>query len=113
MNGGWCVFHYVSELGVSAYSPMEWSKPKWQDVPPNQCVSYAGVTLIENWFFAGGGNNKNDVCEAFVISYILYFPLAFIKRTVSEISLCTACSFQDFVNPCTLLVKLVVWTIFN
>ncbi|THU71304.1 hypothetical protein C4D60_Mb04t00010 [Musa balbisiana] len=33
---------------------MEWSTTKLQDVPPNQSVSYAGVTLIENWFFAGG-----------------------------------------------------------
>ncbi|CAL9070114.1 unnamed protein product [Musa banksii] len=45
---------------------MEWSKPKWQDVPPNHCFSYAGVSLMENWFFAGGGNNKIDMCEAFV-----------------------------------------------
>ncbi|CAL9134758.1 unnamed protein product [Musa acuminata var. zebrina] len=24
------------------------------------------VSLMENWFFAGGGNNKIDMCEAFV-----------------------------------------------
>lgn len=41
---------------------MEWSRPKQQGVTPGPRAGHAGVTVGENWFIAGGGDNKNGMC---------------------------------------------------
>lgn len=38
---------------------MEWSRPTQQGEIPNPRAGHAGVTVGENWFIVGGGDNKS------------------------------------------------------
>lgn len=38
---------------------MEWSTPTQQGEIPSPRAGHAGVTVGENWFITGGGNNKS------------------------------------------------------
>ena len=38
---------------------MEWSRPKQQGIVPAPRAGHAGVTIGDNWFIVGGGDNKN------------------------------------------------------
>jgi hypothetical protein len=37
---------------------MEWSRPKQHGLTPSPRAGHAGATVGENWYIAGGGNNK-------------------------------------------------------
>ncbi|RRT76205.1 hypothetical protein B296_00015877 [Ensete ventricosum] len=49
-------------------SRMEWSRPKQQGATPGPRAGHAGVTVGENWFIAGGGNNMNGISETLVLN---------------------------------------------
>ncbi|XP_074583445.1 acyl-CoA-binding domain-containing protein 6-like isoform X2 [Curcuma longa] len=57
-----------NDLHVLDLQTMEWSKPEQQGVVPGPRAGHAGVTIGENWFVAGGGNNKNGVSETLVLN---------------------------------------------
>lgn len=38
---------------------MEWSRPAQQGDAPTPRAGHAGVTIGENWFIVGGGDNKS------------------------------------------------------
>lgn len=38
---------------------MEWSRPTQQGDIPTPRAGHAGVTVGENWFIVGGGDNKS------------------------------------------------------
>lgn len=38
---------------------MEWSRPTQQGDIPTPRAGHAGVTIGENWFIVGGGDNKS------------------------------------------------------
>lgn len=40
---------------------MEWSRPKQQGEIPSPRAGHAGVTVGENWFIVGGGDNKTGM----------------------------------------------------
>lgn len=68
---------------------MEWSKPKQQGVNPGPRAGHAGITVGDNWFIAGGGNNKNGTFVKQFFLYVcvkrpflkLYFTHCFIALT--------------------------------
>lgn len=43
---------------------MEWSRPTLQGEIPTPRAGHAGVTIGENWFLVGGGDNKSGMCLA-------------------------------------------------
>lgn len=48
---------------------MEWSKPAQLGELPTPRAGHAGVTIGENWFIAGGGDNKSGKCLVLVLLY--------------------------------------------
>ncbi|KAK1279128.1 Acyl-CoA-binding domain-containing protein 4 [Acorus gramineus] len=56
-----------NDLHVLDLHSMEWSRPTQQGEIPSPRAGHAGVTIGENWFIAGGGNNKSGVSETVVL----------------------------------------------
>ncbi|KAF9621007.1 hypothetical protein IFM89_015829 [Coptis chinensis] len=50
-----------NDLHVLDLQTMEWSRPTQQGEIPSPRAGHAGVTVGENWFIAGGGDNKNGL----------------------------------------------------
>ncbi|XP_042470944.1 acyl-CoA-binding domain-containing protein 6-like isoform X1 [Zingiber officinale] len=57
-----------NDLHMLDLQTMEWSEPEQQGVVPGPRAGHAGITIRENWFIAGGGNNKNGVSETLVLN---------------------------------------------
>ncbi|XP_042517734.1 acyl-CoA-binding domain-containing protein 4-like [Macadamia integrifolia] len=57
-----------NDLHVLDLQTMEWSRPTQQGDIPSPRAGHAGVTVGENWFIAGGGNNKSGVSETVVLN---------------------------------------------
>jgi hypothetical protein len=47
---------------------MEWSRPKQQGDIPRPRAGHAGVTVGENWFIVGGGDNTSGASETVVLN---------------------------------------------
>ncbi|KAK1319724.1 Acyl-CoA-binding domain-containing protein 4 [Acorus calamus] len=57
-----------NDLHVLDLQNMEWSRPTQRGEIPSPRAGHAGVTIGENWFIAGGGNNKSGVSETVVLN---------------------------------------------
>ncbi|PIA44469.1 hypothetical protein AQUCO_01700221v1 [Aquilegia coerulea] len=57
-----------NDLHVLDLQTMEWSRPTQQGEIPSPRAGHAGVTVGENWFIAGGGDNKSGVSETVVLN---------------------------------------------
>lgn len=57
-----------NDLHVLDLQTMEWSRPIPQGVVPAPRAGHAGVTVGENWFIVGGGDNKSGVSETLVLN---------------------------------------------
>ncbi|KAJ9180247.1 hypothetical protein P3X46_008516 [Hevea brasiliensis] len=57
-----------SDLHVLDLQAMEWTRPTQQGEIPSPRAGHAGVTVGENWFIVGGGNNKSGVSETVVLN---------------------------------------------
>ncbi|XP_073141442.1 acyl-CoA-binding domain-containing protein 4-like isoform X1 [Henckelia pumila] len=57
-----------NDLHVLDLQTMEWSKPTQQGEIPSPRAGHAGVTVGENWFIVGGGDNKSGVSETVVLN---------------------------------------------
>ncbi|CAM8927979.1 unnamed protein product [Rhodiola kirilowii] len=57
-----------NDLHVLDLQSMEWSRPKQQGEIPTPRAGHAGVTIGENWFIAGGGNNTSGISETVVLN---------------------------------------------
>lgn len=57
-----------NDLHVLDLQTMEWSRPTQQGEIPTPRAGHAGVTIGENWFLVGGGNNKSGVSETVVLN---------------------------------------------
>uniref|UniRef100_A0A7N0U6P7 ACB domain-containing protein n=1 Tax=Kalanchoe fedtschenkoi TaxID=63787 RepID=A0A7N0U6P7_KALFE len=57
-----------NDLHVLDIQSMEWSRPKQQGEVPTPRAGHAGVTIGENWFIAGGGNNTSGISETVVLN---------------------------------------------
>ncbi|KAJ6876760.1 acyl-CoA-binding domain-containing protein 4 [Populus alba x Populus x berolinensis] len=66
------VFHLQSctwsTLKTYGKAPMEWTRPTQQGEIPTPRAGHAGVTVGENWFIVGGGDNKSGVSETAVLN---------------------------------------------
>ncbi|KAM7481517.1 hypothetical protein LguiB_006100 [Lonicera macranthoides] len=57
-----------NDLHVLDLQTMEWSRPAQQGEIPSPRAGHAGVTVGENWFLVGGGDNKSGVSETIVLN---------------------------------------------
>lgn len=57
-----------NDLHVLDLQAMEWSRPIQQGEIPTPRAGHAGVTVGENWFIVGGGDNKSGVSETVVLN---------------------------------------------
>ncbi|KAK9291414.1 hypothetical protein L1049_019361 [Liquidambar formosana] len=57
-----------NDLHVLDLQSMEWSRPAQQGEIPTPRAGHAGVTVGENWFIVGGGDNKSGVSETVVLN---------------------------------------------
>ncbi|RWR76536.1 acyl-CoA-binding domain-containing protein 4-like protein isoform X2 [Cinnamomum micranthum f. kanehirae] len=57
-----------NDLHVLDLHNMEWSRPTQQGEIPTPRAGHAGVTVGENWFIVGGGDNKIGVSETVVLN---------------------------------------------
>ncbi|KAM1038746.1 hypothetical protein ACFX13_034114 [Malus domestica] len=57
-----------NDLHVLDLQSMEWSRPTQQGEIPTPRAGHAGVTVGENWFIVGGGDNKSGVSETVVLN---------------------------------------------
>lgn len=55
-------------LHVLDLQSMEWSRPKMQGTLPTPRAGHAGVSIGENWYIVGGGDNKSGVSETMVLN---------------------------------------------
>lgn len=51
---------------------MEWSRPTQLGEIPTPRAGHAGVTVGENWFIVGGGDNKSGMLFGHLESYFLH-----------------------------------------
>ncbi|XP_068658616.1 acyl-CoA-binding domain-containing protein 4-like [Aristolochia californica] len=57
-----------NDLHVLDLQSMEWTRPALQGEIPSPRAGHAGVTIGENWFIVGGGDNKSGVSETVVLN---------------------------------------------
>ncbi|XP_058222075.1 acyl-CoA-binding domain-containing protein 4-like [Rhododendron vialii] len=57
-----------NDLHVLDLQAMEWSRPKQQGEIPSPRAGHAGVTVGENWFIVGGGDNTTGASETVVLN---------------------------------------------
>ncbi|XP_059437254.1 acyl-CoA-binding domain-containing protein 4 [Corylus avellana] len=57
-----------NDLHVLDLQAMEWSRPTQQGDIPTPRAGHAGVTVGENWFIVGGGDNKSGASETVVLN---------------------------------------------
>ncbi|KAL3538125.1 hypothetical protein ACH5RR_001491 [Cinchona calisaya] len=57
-----------NDLHVLDLQTMEWSRPTQQGEIPSPRAGHAGVTVGENWFIVGGGDNKSGVSQTVVLN---------------------------------------------
>lgn len=57
-----------NDLHVLDLQTMEWSQPKMQGSLPTPRAGHAGVTIGENWYIVGGGDNKSGVSDTVVLN---------------------------------------------
>ncbi|GMJ11186.1 acyl-CoA binding protein 4 [Hibiscus trionum] len=57
-----------NDLHVLDLQTMEWSRPAQQGEIPVPRAGHAGVTVGENWFIVGGGDNKSGALETVVLN---------------------------------------------
>jgi len=57
---------------------MEWSRPAQQGDAPTPRAGHAGVTIGENWFIVGGGDNKSGMLMHFFLGNFLFPTVLFI-----------------------------------
>ncbi|KAK4796295.1 hypothetical protein SAY86_028621 [Trapa natans] len=57
-----------NDLHVLDLQTMEWSRPTQQGEIPSPRAGHAGVTIGDNWFIVGGGDNKSGVSETAVLN---------------------------------------------
>nr|GEU65922.1 acyl-CoA-binding domain-containing protein 4 [Tanacetum cinerariifolium] len=57
-----------NDLHVLDMQTMRWTRPTQQGDIPSPRAGHAGVTIGENWFVVGGGDNKSGVPETVVLN---------------------------------------------
>ncbi|VVA26883.1 PREDICTED: acyl-CoA-binding [Prunus dulcis] len=59
---------FFNDLHVLDLQTMEWSQPQVQGELVTPRAGHAGITIDENWYIVGGGDNKNGCPETLVLN---------------------------------------------
>nr|GLL35009.1 acyl-CoA-binding domain-containing protein 4 [Ipomoea trifida] len=59
---------FFNDLHILDLETMEWSCPQLQGDLVSSRAGHAGVTIDENWYIVGGGDNKSGVPETLVLN---------------------------------------------
>ncbi|KAK8633262.1 hypothetical protein V6N13_014108 [Hibiscus sabdariffa] len=59
---------FFNDLHVLDLKTKEWSRPEQHGQLPTPRAGHAGVTASENWYIAGGGDNKSGASETIVLN---------------------------------------------
>nr|XP_016445961.1 PREDICTED: acyl-CoA-binding domain-containing protein 4 isoform X1 [Nicotiana tabacum] len=72
---------FFNDLHVLDLETMEWSRPQLQGDLVSPRAGHAGVTLGDNWYIVGGGDNRSGVPETLVLnmSKLVVSVLATVK----------------------------------
>ncbi|KAF3632538.1 hypothetical protein FXO37_27411 [Capsicum annuum] len=72
---------FFNDLHVLDLETMEWSQPQLQGDLVSPRAGHAGVTLGDNWYIVGGGDNRSGVPETLVLnmSKLVVSVLATVK----------------------------------
>ncbi|XP_061986715.1 acyl-CoA-binding domain-containing protein 4-like isoform X1 [Populus nigra] len=73
---------FFNDLHVLDLQTMEWSQPEVQGDLVTPRAGHSGVTIGENWYIVGGGDNKNGCPETLVLnmSKLAWSALASVKE---------------------------------
>lgn len=84
-------------------SQMEWSQPHVQgdDVTPR--AGHAGITIDENWYIVGGGDNSTGKCNLWFYNYVSACLTCFCMHLSSVTLSFRACRL--FRDPCSKYVE--------
>ncbi|CAL2240135.1 unnamed protein product [Prunus armeniaca] len=66
--GGCSHDSFFNDLHVLDLQTMEWSQPQVQGELVTPRAGHAGITIDENWYIVGGGDNKNGCPETLVLN---------------------------------------------
>ncbi|KAL6130317.1 hypothetical protein ACLB2K_068698 [Fragaria x ananassa] len=66
--GGCSHSSFFSDLHVLELQAMEWSQPQVQGDLVAPRAGHAGITIGENWYIVGGGDNKNGCPETLALN---------------------------------------------
>ncbi|XP_022939657.1 acyl-CoA-binding domain-containing protein 4-like isoform X1 [Cucurbita moschata] len=80
--GGCSHSAFFSDLHVLDFHTMEWSQPQIQGDLATPRAGHAGITIDENWYIVGGGDNKNGCPETIVLnmSKLSWLALTSVKQ---------------------------------
>ncbi|KAG7032963.1 Acyl-CoA-binding domain-containing protein 4 [Cucurbita argyrosperma subsp. argyrosperma] len=80
--GGCSHSTFFSDLHVLDFRTMEWSQPQIQGDLVTPRAGHAGITIDENWYIVGGGDNKNGCPETMVLnmSKLSWLALTSVKQ---------------------------------
>ncbi|CAK9313398.1 unnamed protein product [Citrullus colocynthis] len=80
--GGCSHSAFFSDLHVLDFHTMEWSQPQLQGDLVTPRAGHAGITIDENWYIVGGGDNKNGCPETIVLnmSKLSWLALTSVKQ---------------------------------
>uniref|UniRef100_A0A0V0IFY9 Putative acyl-CoA-binding domain-containing protein 4-like n=1 Tax=Solanum chacoense TaxID=4108 RepID=A0A0V0IFY9_SOLCH len=72
---------FFNDLHVLDLETMEWSQPQLQGDLVSPRAGHAGVTIGDNWYIVGGGDNKSGVPETLMLnmSKLVVSALATVK----------------------------------
>ncbi|PSS24587.1 Acyl-CoA-binding domain-containing protein [Actinidia chinensis var. chinensis] len=92
-----------NDLHVLDLQAMEWSRPTQQGEIPSPRAGHAGVTVGENWFIVGGGDNRSGVSETVVLnmSTLIWSVVTTVQGRVPIASeglslVLSSCNGEDF-----------------
>ncbi|XP_015876662.2 acyl-CoA-binding domain-containing protein 6 [Ziziphus jujuba] len=80
--GGCSNISIFSDLHVLDLQTMEWSQPQVQGDLVSPRAGHAGITIDENWYIVGGGDNRNGCPETLVLnmSKLVWSVLTNVKQ---------------------------------
>ncbi|VVB13200.1 unnamed protein product [Arabis nemorensis] len=92
---------FFSDLHILDLQTMEWSQPHVQGDAVSPRAGHAGITIDENWYIVGGGDNSTGCLETLVLnmSKLVWSTSAYVEARhplASEgLSVCSASVFGE------------------
>ncbi|XP_052185475.1 acyl-CoA-binding domain-containing protein 4 [Diospyros lotus] len=59
---------FFNDLHVLDLQTMEWSQPQIQGSTVTSRAGHSGITIDENWYIVGGGDNRSGACETLLLN---------------------------------------------